>query len=219
MSWNECLPRIRRPIVASVGLLLALSAAAAAQPAGHGGPGDATFGQAVRGNFAIHAGLPAPAHRLARLDAAFREAAPSAMTFAFDSARLDAEAERTLAAQAAWLRLNPHATLRFEGHADRVGGESYNDRLGLRRARAAAARLVELGVDPARLVAVESFGERRPAVDVPGPEPLNRRAVVALVGWGRPYPAEGFDGKRALNTYRRYVSDQVEQARAEGPGN
>jgi outer membrane protein OmpA-like peptidoglycan-associated protein len=218
MSWSDSPRRRLRAGVAAAAALAALATSAAAQPAGYGGPGDRTFGEAVRGNFAIHAGLGASPSRLERLSEAFESAAPGRLLFDFDSATLDAEARKVLAAQARWLRLNPHATLRLEGHADRVGGEPYNERLGLRRARAVAHGLVALGVHPGRLATLESRGETRPAVETEGRERRNRRVVVALVGWGRPMPTDGFDGNRALNAYRRYISDEVEEAAAEGAG-
>lgn len=219
MSWSErILRRALSVALAAASGAAVLVGAAAAQPAGHGGPGDRIFGEAVRGNVAIHAGLGASPRRMARLEAAFESAAPGALTFDFDSAALEGESERILAAQARWLTLNPHATLRLEGHADLVGGEPYNARLGLRRARAAARRLVELGVHPARLAAIESYGESRPVVPLEGRERRNRRVVVALVGWGRPYPAHGFDGQRARNTYQRYVTDAAEEASADTAG-
>jgi len=219
MSWSErILRRALSVALAAVSGALVLTGAAAAQPAGHGGPGDRSFGQAVNGNVAIHAGLGASPRRMARLAAAFETAAPGVLTFDFDSAALGDDGERILAAQARWLTLNPHATLRLEGHADLVGGEPYNARLGLRRARAVARRLVELGVHPARLAAVESYGESRPVVPLEGRERRNRRVVVALVGWGRPYPAHGFDGRRARNAYQRYVTDAAEEAAAETAG-
>lgn len=226
MWWSDRAARLVRSFVLTAAALAAAAAAAPAQTigfaearsAGYGTVGDRTFGQAVRGNFAMHVGLPAPERRMIRLAAAFETAAPGPLLFAFDSASLDAEAGAALAAQARWLNLNPQARLRLEGHADLVGGEPYNARLGLRRARAVARRLVELGVNPDRLVAVESLGETQPVVAVEAPEPRNRRVVVTLAGWGRPLPSEGFDGRRAFNTYRRYIADEVEQARAEGAG-
>jgi len=52
--------------------------------------------------------------------------------------------------------------IRISGHADRVGGEPYNEKLSYRRAEAVRAYLVSKGVDRAQ-IAVFAFGEARPA--------------------------------------------------------
>lgn len=194
---------------------LALLGCMAGGPAGYDFPGEASVGAAVRGNIAVHTGRGIGPERLARLEASFRESAPDTVRFDFDSARVDPSERATLERQAGWLRRNPMALVRIEGHADLVGGERYNERLGLQRARAVATRLAAFGVDPARLQAVESFGETRPVVPVEGREPRNRRAVLALVGWGRPPPGFGFDGKRAVLAYTRYQEDRVEEVQIE----
>lgn len=51
-----------------------------------------------------------------------------------------------------------------EGHADYIGSEEYNQRLGLRRAERVMKELAQLGVEPARM-SVASFGESKPVVD------------------------------------------------------
>jgi outer membrane protein OmpA-like peptidoglycan-associated protein len=52
----------------------------------------------------------------------------------------------------------------IEGHADYVGSDEYNVKLGLRRAEAVQKELMALGVDPARM-SVVSMGESKPAID------------------------------------------------------
>lgn len=52
--------------------------------------------------------------------------------------------------------------IRISGHADRVGGEPYNEKLSYRRAEAVRAYLVSKGVDRTQ-IAVFAFGEARPA--------------------------------------------------------
>ena len=52
----------------------------------------------------------------------------------------------------------------IEGHADYVGSDEYNQRLGLRRAEKVKNELAQLGVDSARL-SVVSFGESKPVVE------------------------------------------------------
>jgi len=51
--------------------------------------------------------------------------------------------------------------IRISGHADRVGGEPYNEKLSYRRAEAVKAYLVSKGVDRAQ-IATFAFGEARP---------------------------------------------------------
>lgn len=67
------------------------------------------------------------------------------------------------------------------GHADLVGGEDVNQRIGLRRAEAVRAALIEHGV-PEGSVAAVSEGEGSPVVKKAGPEPRNRRVEVRFRG-------------------------------------
>ena len=83
--------------------------------------------------------------------------------FAFDSAKVDSATQHDiLLANAAWLLDNPSARLIVEGHCDARGTRRYNLALGQRRADAARAALVALGVDFARIEVV-SYGEELPA--------------------------------------------------------
>ena len=95
------------------------------------------------------------------------------------------------------------------GHTDKVGSEAYNDRLGLRRARAVVNYLVRHGIARERLDAVESRGEREPVVDTEERERRNRRAVTMVVGFERQYVGTGLDGKAAERIYRRYVAGTI----------
>ncbi|BBM38277.1 OmpA family protein [Leptotrichia hofstadii] len=52
--------------------------------------------------------------------------------------------------------------LRIIGHTDSKGTDAYNMALGMRRANAVKAKLLEFGLDPARIVGVESMGESDP---------------------------------------------------------
>lgn len=82
--------------------------------------------------------------------------------FAFDSATVDGGTQHDiLVANAAWLLANPSARLIVEGHCDDRGTRRYNLALGQRRAEAARAELVALGVDFSRLEVV-SYGEELP---------------------------------------------------------
>jgi peptidoglycan-associated lipoprotein len=82
--------------------------------------------------------------------------------FAFDSAVVNPSEESKLSAVADYLKSNPSAAVRIEGHCDERGTEEYNRSLGERRALALREALARLGVDPTRVDTV-SFGKDRPA--------------------------------------------------------
>lgn len=67
------------------------------------------------------------------------------------------------------------------GHTDRVGAADVNDRLALRRAELVRQLVLDLGV-PARLISVDSFGERDPVVPTADgvDEPRNRRVEITV---------------------------------------
>lgn len=101
--------------------------------------------------------------------------------YAFDSAMLSSEAQRTLERQAAWLKQYPNVNVTVEGHCDERGTREYNLALGERRASAAKKYLVSLGVKPNRVSTI-SYGKERPAV-VGSNEAAwaqNRRAVTVV---------------------------------------
>ncbi len=84
-----------------------------------------------------------------------------AVLFAFDSAQI-AEPERwKLEEVAAYMRRNPSVNVIVEGHTDERGSRAYNLSLGERRALAARAYLIGLGIDGSRLQ-TRSFGAERP---------------------------------------------------------
>ena len=84
--------------------------------------------------------------------------------FDFDRSDLSEEARQTLQMKAEALRQFPDIRIRIEGHADERGTVEYNLALGERRADAARAYLVDLGIDPERMTTI-SYGEERPAVE------------------------------------------------------
>ena len=54
----------------------------------------------------------------------------------------------------------------IEGHADYIGSDQYNQRLGLRRAQRVMKELTALWIEPARM-SVASFGESQPLIEQP----------------------------------------------------
>ena len=63
--------------------------------------------------------------------------------------------------KAEWLINNPDVRVTIEGHCDERGTNEYNIALGDRRAEAAKAFLVDLGVPAGNLTSI-SYGEERP---------------------------------------------------------
>lgn len=85
------------------------------------------------------------------------------MDIAFDydsSAILDSEIS-VLEAKADWLKANPGATIKIEGHCDERGTTEYNLALGDRRAARVKSFLEDLGIDGTRMSTV-SYGEENP---------------------------------------------------------
>lgn len=81
--------------------------------------------------------------------------------FDFDKYNIKAEYEPVIRANAAWLQSHPSTSVVVEGNCDERGTAEYNLALGDRRARAAKAYLVNLGIDPSRISTI-SYGEERP---------------------------------------------------------
>ena len=81
--------------------------------------------------------------------------------FEFDSSALLPSAQQLLATKAELLNANADIYATIEGHCDERGTDAYNMALGQRRADAAKAYLVNLGVSASRLSTI-SYGEERP---------------------------------------------------------
>ena len=105
-------------------------------------------------------------------------------TIYFDTDRynVDSADAATLQSQAQWLARYPAKRITIEGHCDERGTRDYNLALGERRANAAKAYLVGLGVGAERIQTV-SYGKERP-VALGSDESSwarNRRAVTVTV--------------------------------------
>lgn len=164
-----------------------------------------TFGNATLNNIQVATGELTYTEILSRR---FAAEVPSQINFAFDSAQLDASAQRILLQQAAWIKQFPEARFRVYGHTDAVGSESYNKRLGQRRANAAVAFLTQQGISRSRLEAVVSFGKTRPLVATQDRDRRNRRTVTEVSGFVDGNPLV-LDGKYAEITYREYVESAI----------
>ncbi|ABF65079.1 OmpA family protein [Ruegeria sp. TM1040] len=163
------------------------------------------FGSANANNTAVLSGDRSYRVQLATR---FANEVPSTINFDFDSARLDGEARRVLDTQAKWIRQFPEVRFRVYGHTDAVGSQTYNKRLGLRRARAAVNYLVSRGISRSRLEAVASFGETQPLIVTDQRERRNRRTVTEVSGFVAARVNE-LDGKYAAVIYRDYVESAV----------
>lgn len=95
------------------------------------------------------------------LDVLNSESPLAHVAFDTDSYELDDAAREALAANAAWLKRWPSTKVTIEGHADTRGTNEYNLSLGDRRAAAARAYLISLGVAADRIASV-SKGEEAP---------------------------------------------------------
>ncbi len=81
--------------------------------------------------------------------------------FEYNSWQINEEGRRALTADADWIRGNPTALVKIEGHCDERGTGAYNLVLGEKRAKAVRNYLVELGVVASQLTVV-SYGKERP---------------------------------------------------------
>lgn len=105
---------------------------------------------------------------------------PADVLFGFDSADLQPGADTILTGVAgmATLKTGP---ITITGYTDDTGSPSYNEGLSLRRAQAVEARLISLGVDPARLQAVGD-GEADPVASnsTESGRAENRRVLIVF---------------------------------------
>lgn len=167
------------------------------------------FGNATMNNTQFHNGERTYVHDLSRR---FANEVVTTVNFAFNSAKLDAGAKDALREQAGWIRQFPEVRFRIYGHTDKVGGNSYNKALGLRRAKAVVNFLVSQGISRSRLEALVSFGETQPIVVSEGQERRNRRTVTEVSGFVDANPMV-LDGRYAEIIYRDYVASGTHTSR------
>ncbi len=113
------------------------------------------------------------------------------VAFRFDSAELTDLGKGQVYLVGQRLTEKSDSNVVIEGHADYVGSDQYNMRLGLRRAETVKQELTQMGIDPTRL-STASMGESKPLIEQetdwaravnrrvefrtasPGQEPANR---------------------------------------------
>ena len=86
------------------------------------------------------------------------------VNFPFNSAAIPQSSESDIADVADFLKTYGTATAIIEGHTDNRGDDAYHQMLSEKRAKAVAARLVELGAPGAAIKSV-GYGEVRPIAD------------------------------------------------------
>ncbi len=164
-----------------------------------------TFGDATLNNRLVMTGEKQYTFDLANR---FAGEVQSTVTFEFNSAQLDGNAQAVLRQQASWIRQFPEVRFRVYGHTDAVGSNRYNKALGLQRAQAVVSYLNTQGISRSRLEAVVSFGETQPLVVSQGRERANRRTVTEVNGFVERHQ-NVLDGKYAQIIYRDYVASAV----------
>ncbi len=167
---------------------------------------EGNFGNPTMTNIMLHNGELSYAEVLGDR---FAETVPTTINFAFNSAALDEQARAILREQAAFIRHFPEVRFTVYGHTDLVGSRAYNERLGLRRARAAMNYIISQGVDRSRLQALVSRGELEPVVPTETEERRNRRTVTEVTGFVQSHPMV-LDGEYARIVYRTYIGGEGE---------
>ena len=106
----------------------------------------------------------------------------SGVTFTTGKAELTHDSLTILDNVAASLHAWPEATIEIQGHTDNVGGESYNEKLGLQRAGVVKEYLAKAGIPIFRMETI-SYGESAPVADNASREgrAANRRVVLVVL--------------------------------------
>ena len=140
----------------------------------------------VGGSTGIAAATTTVDERLSRLKAETTETEitirlPGSVLFDFDSDRIRADAERTLAEVAEVLKAYAQRPMRIEGHTDSVASDQYNQQLSERRAKSVRDWLAGQGGVKAAL-STRGWGESKPAAanDTPAGRQQNRRVEVII---------------------------------------
>jgi peptidoglycan-associated lipoprotein len=195
--------RLSIALVAGIALLV-VSGCERIRSAGEAGRflDEGRFGDPTMNNVLVMTGQRSYYEQLAER---FAQEVPTTINFAFNSDDLDVTSQNVLRTQAAWIRQFPEVQFSVYGHTDLVGSDSFNYRLGLRRARAAVNFLVAQGIDRDRLDALVSLGETQPLIATPNRELRNRRTVTEVSGFVQDHPMV-LDGNYANIVYRTYAS-------------
>lgn len=125
---------------------------------------------------------PAPAPRVVLLPKRIEVLVP--INFEHDSDRLTVEAQDILSEVAIMIQKNQKSFKKIlvDGHTNTIGGDAYNLKLSLARAKSVKKYLVSQGVNPQQLEA-RGFGQRRPKLPYSNPKAMdtNRRVEFIIV--------------------------------------
>jgi outer membrane protein OmpA-like peptidoglycan-associated protein len=107
---------------------------------------------------------------------------PSGITFAYDSASVQPQFQRTLDQVASTLAEYSQTYVDVYGHTDSVGSDAYNQTLSERRATSVADYLASHGVQSAR-IGTRGYGETQPVAsnDTEEGRAANRRVEIKIV--------------------------------------
>ena len=108
-----------------------------------------------------------------------------ALNFDFDKSFVKPQYDEMLTNLKEFIEKNDYEVT-IEGHTDYIASNQYNMGLSKRRAEAVKAKLIELGLDPSRIVAIVPKGEEEPVADNKTTEgrAKNRRVEFKLVKRG-----------------------------------
>lgn len=103
------------------------------------------------------------------------------VAFQFDSAKLTDLGKGKVYQVAEKLKEQSDLVVVIEGHADFIGTEEYNQKLGLRRAETVIQELTALGIAPERM-STTSFGEAQPKIgqETNWARAVNRRVELSI---------------------------------------
>jgi OmpA-OmpF porin, OOP family len=105
--------------------------------------------------------------------------------FATGKADLSANADKSVAKLAEFLKKNPNRNVLIEGHTDSVGQDDYNLALSQKRADSVKAKLVGEGIEAGRITTV-GYGKKFPVAsnDTKSGKAQNRRVDVVILNEG-----------------------------------
>ena len=108
-----------------------------------------------------------------------------ALNFDFDKSFVKPQYDEMLTNLKEFIEKNDYEVT-IVGHTDYIASNQYNMGLSKRRAEAVKAKLIELGLDPSRIVAIVPKGEEEPVADNSTTEgrAKNRRVEFKLVKRG-----------------------------------
>jgi len=109
----------------------------------------------------VPAAVPPPAQTSNRGDAQLFAENMQDIFFAYDSYDIEPQYQKTLQADARFLKQHPNIKFTIEGHCDERGSIEYNLALGDNRANATKQALTQLGVSGSSMQTI-SYGKERP---------------------------------------------------------